>query len=222
MGEIHPPARDHAADAAVAHRQDRRRAEVQERHVADRRADRHDRPLGGCGRAAGRSEGHARRPSSGRPTTNGKRRRNWASRIWSIKSEPYTMAAHHQDVWWRPTSDIPITEPRWVRAVEMRPGTAAGRKITHHAVAYLVQDDPDELRLRAGDPDLRRARVVDGMGHRQGLRPVSARTPASCCCRARRFPGTSTFTRWARRSATMSNSASGSTPKARSRSTAPI
>ena len=59
-----------------------------------------------------------------------------------IKSEPYTMAAHHQDVWWRPSSDIPLTEPRWVRAVEMRPGTAAGRKITHHAVAYLVQDDP--------------------------------------------------------------------------------
>jgi hypothetical protein len=60
-----------------------------------------------------------------------------------IKSEPYTMAAHHQDVWWRPTSDIPITEPRWVRAVEMRPGTAAGRRITHHAVAYLAQDDPE-------------------------------------------------------------------------------
>jgi hypothetical protein len=62
-----------------------------------------------------------------------------------IKSEPYTMAAHHQDVWWRPASNIPITEPRWVRAVEMRPGTAAGRRITHHAVAYLLQDDPDSV-----------------------------------------------------------------------------
>jgi len=39
-----------------------------------------------------------------------------------IKSDPYTMAAHHQDVWWRPTSEVPVTEPRWVRAVEMRPG----------------------------------------------------------------------------------------------------
>src|SRR4029450_5396368 len=29
-----------------------------------------------------------------------------------IKSEPYTMAAQHQDVWWRPMSDIPLTEPR--------------------------------------------------------------------------------------------------------------
>ena len=43
-----------------------------------------------------------------------------------IKSDPYTMAAHHQDVWWRPMSNVPVTEPRWVRAVEMRPGTLAG------------------------------------------------------------------------------------------------
>src|SRR5579871_6122679 len=71
-----------------------------------------------------------------------------------VKSEPYTMAAHHQDVWWRPTSDIPITEPRWVRAVEMRPGTIQGRKITHHAVAYLAQDDPDSI-LAGSDADLR-------------------------------------------------------------------
>jgi hypothetical protein len=62
-----------------------------------------------------------------------------------IRSEPYTMAARRQDVWWRPVSDIPLTEPRWVRALEIRPGTLAGRKITHHAVAYLIQDDPDSL-----------------------------------------------------------------------------
>ncbi len=62
-----------------------------------------------------------------------------------IKSEPYTMEPRRQDVWWRPTSDIPLTEPRWVRALEVRPGSLAGRKITHHAVVYLVQDDPDGL-----------------------------------------------------------------------------
>jgi hypothetical protein len=71
-----------------------------------------------------------------------------------VQSEPYTMAAHHQDVWWRPASDVGIKEPRWVRAVEMRPGTIAGRKITHHAVAYLVQDDPDSI-LSGSDADLR-------------------------------------------------------------------
>jgi hypothetical protein len=71
-----------------------------------------------------------------------------------VKSEPYTMAAHHQDVWWRPVSDIGLKEPRWVRAVEMRPGTLAGRRITHHAVAYLAQDDPDSI-LAGSDADLR-------------------------------------------------------------------
>ncbi len=71
-----------------------------------------------------------------------------------IKSEPYTMAAHHQDVWWRPTSNIPLTEPRWVKAVEMRPGTAAGRKITHHAVAYLVQDDAESVAGGSFDANL--------------------------------------------------------------------
>src|SRR5580704_15563315 len=71
-----------------------------------------------------------------------------------IKSEPYTMAAHHQDVWWRPVTNVPVTEPRWVRAVEMRPGTLAGRKITHHAVAYLAQDDPETFGP-GGDAGLR-------------------------------------------------------------------
>jgi hypothetical protein len=64
-----------------------------------------------------------------------------------IKSEPYTMQAQSQDQWWKPLAPINIDEPRWVRAVEMRPGTTAGRKITHHALAHLVQDDPDARRL---------------------------------------------------------------------------
>lgn len=60
-----------------------------------------------------------------------------------IQSEPYTMPAQGQDVWWKPASAVPVTEPRWVRAVEMRPGSVDGRKITHHAIAYLEQDEPD-------------------------------------------------------------------------------
>lgn len=71
-----------------------------------------------------------------------------------VKSEDWTMPAHHQDVWWRPSTDIGLTEPRWVRAVEMRPGSLAGRKITHHAVAYLAQDDPDSV-LPGSTADLR-------------------------------------------------------------------
>jgi hypothetical protein len=58
-----------------------------------------------------------------------------------LKSEPYTMPAHGQDVWFKPLTDVQLTEPRWVRAVEMRPGTAAGRKIMHHVLARLIQDE---------------------------------------------------------------------------------
>jgi hypothetical protein len=60
-----------------------------------------------------------------------------------LKSDPYTMQAQSQDQWWRPLTTIPLTEPRWVKAVEMKPSTAAGRRITHHALAHLVQHDPD-------------------------------------------------------------------------------
>ena len=59
-----------------------------------------------------------------------------------IKSDAYTMPAHGQDVWFRPLTNIPITETRWVRAVEMRPGTPAGRKIMHHVLARLIQEEP--------------------------------------------------------------------------------
>ena len=45
------------------------------------------------------------------------------------------MPANGQDVWFKPLTRIPVTEPRWVRAVEMRPGDPAGRRITHHALA---------------------------------------------------------------------------------------
>jgi hypothetical protein len=60
-----------------------------------------------------------------------------------IKSTEYTMPAVNQDQWWRPVVDPHVTEPLWVRAVEMRPGTPEGRKITHHALAHLIQDDPE-------------------------------------------------------------------------------
>ena len=47
-----------------------------------------------------------------------------------LKSDAYTMPAHGQDVWFKPLTDVPITEARWVRAVEMRPGSP-GRPQDH-------------------------------------------------------------------------------------------
>jgi len=74
-----------------------------------------------------------------------------------VKSEPYTMAARGPDQWWRPLTDLNLTEERWVRAVEMRPGTPAGRRIVHHALAHLVQEDPD---ARKFDPEIAGSRRV--------------------------------------------------------------
>jgi hypothetical protein len=63
-----------------------------------------------------------------------------------IKSSEYKMPANHQDVWYRPQNDIPITEPRWVRMVEIRPSNLAARKTIHHSIAYLMlNDDPDAV-----------------------------------------------------------------------------
>src|SRR4051794_32708571 len=55
-----------------------------------------------------------------------------------VKSPEYTMPAKHQDVWWRPESEIPLTEPRWVKMVEIRPSNLKARKIVHHSIAYLI------------------------------------------------------------------------------------
>ncbi|MGH9786371.1 MAG: hypothetical protein ACRD88_19555 [Terriglobia bacterium] len=59
-----------------------------------------------------------------------------------VKSEDYTVAAQAQDVWWKPLSDLGLTEARWVQAVEIRPASLKGRRVTHHALAQLLQDEP--------------------------------------------------------------------------------
>jgi hypothetical protein len=59
----------------------------------------------------------------------------------TIRSEPFTMPAEAQDKWWKPVVPTGIAEPRWVRAIEIRPLTVKGRKIVHHAMAYLSQDE---------------------------------------------------------------------------------
>jgi hypothetical protein len=61
-----------------------------------------------------------------------------------ISAPMQTMPAVHQDVWWRPISDIPITEPKWIRIVEIRPANIEGRKILHHSIAYHILN-PDNV-----------------------------------------------------------------------------
>ena len=52
------------------------------------------------------------------------------------------MPARAHDAWDKRVTESGITEPRWVRAIEIRPNSVKGRKITHHAIAYLEQNDP--------------------------------------------------------------------------------
>ncbi len=68
-----------------------------------------------------------------------------------LKSEDYTMPAHGQDVWFKPLTAVNIDEPRWVRAVEILPGTPKGRKIMHHVLARLQQEEPGVERGASDD-----------------------------------------------------------------------
>jgi mono/diheme cytochrome c family protein len=68
-----------------------------------------------------------------------------------IKSKPWTQKAGANDAWWKPVVETGLTEPRWVRAIEIRPGSVKGRKITHHAIARLQQQETDDL--AANPPD---------------------------------------------------------------------
>jgi hypothetical protein len=62
-----------------------------------------------------------------------------------VKSAPWTQKAGQNDAWWKPTAETGLTEPRWVRAIEIRPGSVKGRKIVHHAIARLQQEETDSL-----------------------------------------------------------------------------
>jgi len=58
-----------------------------------------------------------------------------------IRSTPYTIASATQDKWYRPTVETGLTEPRWVRAIEVKPARPDSRRVVHHALAYLIQDE---------------------------------------------------------------------------------
>ena len=181
-------ARRRAPDAAVAHRPQRRRPEVQERHVAHRRADRHDRPLG---RSAARRR--AIRRTCRRPS------RSSTDNEWQgvtdgfgppdlvIKSAEYTMPAR--------------APGRVVAADERHPDhrAALGEDGRDSSDEPEGAQDPAPLdRVPRAQPEQRRRRstparpagaaaavdagrprqppsAADGMGDRQGLRPVPRR-----------------------------------------------
>jgi mono/diheme cytochrome c family protein len=71
-----------------------------------------------------------------------------------IKSPNYTQKALAQDAWYKPVVETGLTEARWVRAIEIRPGTVKGRRITHHALARLQQAENMRSELFTNDPNV--------------------------------------------------------------------
>ena len=59
-----------------------------------------------------------------------------------IRSTTWTQKKGLNDTWWKPVVATGLTEPRWVRAIEVRPGTVKGRKITHHANSISFRTSP--------------------------------------------------------------------------------
>ena len=178
MGARDQDARRVAPDAAVAHRQDRRHPAFRERSVADRRRDRHHRPLGRRRRAAGRSEGHAARREPGRTRTRGGSPRSWASPISIMqvaglhdagasagcvveagrrhRAHRAALGARHRD----PSDHAqgPAHHPPRGRAAE------AGRRQRHLAPGKLRDIAPGRRHRR------RRPRTLHGVGGRQAGR----------------------------------------------------
>ena len=60
-----------------------------------------------------------------------------------IRNLPWTQKAGQGNTWFKRLVATGVTEPRWVRAIEVRPGSVKGRKITHHANVDIDQVEPD-------------------------------------------------------------------------------
>ena len=58
-----------------------------------------------------------------------------------VRSEPYTVHPTGQDKWWRPEVETGLTEPRWVRAIEIKPSFPGGRRAVHHVLTLLDQHE---------------------------------------------------------------------------------
>ena len=58
-----------------------------------------------------------------------------------VRFPPFTMPPVAQDTFFRPFADVDIDAPRWVRAAETKPAGKDGRRIAHHASAYVHQPE---------------------------------------------------------------------------------
>ncbi len=77
-----------------------------------------------------------------------------------IKGPDYTVKANYQDQWYRPSTPVGLTQPRWVQAVEMRPVGTNSRRVFHHILSNLYQDETGAPTAEVKPP----AGVVGGQG----------------------------------------------------------
>ena len=177
VGALDQGARRGAADAAVAHRQDRRHPAVQERSLADA-TSRSTRSSAGSMPARRRATRRTcRRRSSSPTTTCGTSPSASAGRpISSSSRRAYTMPARAHDAWFKPVVETGLTEA--ALGARDRDPPVDGQGPARHAsrARALQQDDPD--RGSHGRP-LARRRPVHGVGGRQAGRDHAARTAAS-------------------------------------------
>jgi len=68
-----------------------------------------------------------------------------------IRSQNFTVSAAGQDKWFRPVTDVNIAEPRWVRAIEIKPVHPMAKKVVHHVLATLLQQEEDGVTGLAHD-----------------------------------------------------------------------
>ena len=224
VGALDQEPRRDAPDAAVAHRQDGRHPGVQERSVAERRADRDDRQAGSI-RARRRATRRTCRPPVKWPSEQGW---NFASMFGQtepdliVKSTPWTQKAGANDAWWKPVVETGLTEAAL---------GARHRDSARHREGPQDHPSRDRAPPAGRDPSARadrrqlggrvpERRHVHGMGRRQAGRDDAAGHRQADAARRRSSSGTSTTPTAARTSPTSSSSASTSTRRVRSRSTA--
>jgi hypothetical protein len=94
-----------------------------------------------------------------------------------IKSPAYTQKGDAQDAWYKPVVPTGLTEARWVRAIEIRPSTVKGRRIVHHALARLQQEEPKEQSTNDEDNEVGPGLFMEWAVGKQGeiMRPNSGK-----------------------------------------------
>ena len=62
-----------------------------------------------------------------------------------LRSKSFDMPARTQDKWFRPVTETGMKEARWVRAIEIKPVNPEHRKVVHHVLTLLEQQETDGI-----------------------------------------------------------------------------